>query len=69
MYTESNKARGAKKLPLNMLDALRAFDKNKVLKAALGQEFADAYLKLKHDEWNRFTAHFSQWERENTLDV
>ncbi len=69
MYTESNKARGAKKLPLNLLDALRAFDKDKVLKEALGQEFAGAYLKLKNDEWNRFTAHFSQWERENTLDV
>ena len=69
MYTEGHKARGAKTLPLNLLDALRTFDKNKELKAAMGEEFSAAFLKLKHEEWNRYTAHFSDWERENTLDI
>lgn len=69
MYTEGQKARGAQKLPLNLLDALRTFDKNKELKTALGDEFSAAFLKLKHDEWLRYTAHFSEWERENTLDI
>ena len=39
------------------------------LKAALGEGFAAAYLKLKHQEWNSFVSHFSRWEHENTLDI
>ena len=69
MYADGWKVKGAPKLPLNMLDALRLFDKDKGLKAMLGEEFSAAFLKLKHAEWNRFTAHFSEWERENTLDI
>jgi glutamine synthetase len=61
--------KGAPKLPLNLLDALRAFEADKVLKAALGAEFAAAYLKLKGQEWDSYTAHFSRWEHENTLDI
>lgn len=69
MYTEGHKVKGAQKLPLNLLDALRTFDKNKELKAAMGEEFSAAFLKLKESEWHRYTAHFSQWERDNTLDI
>ena len=69
MYAEGHKVRGAPKLPLNLLDALRIFDKNKELKAALGDEFSAAYLKLKHNEWNSYMSHMSSWEKENTLDI
>jgi glutamine synthetase len=69
MYAEGYKVRGAPKLPLNMLDALRAFDRDKALKAAMGEEFAAAFLKLKNQEWLDFCAHFSAWEKENTLDI
>ncbi|MEM9583137.1 MAG: type III glutamate--ammonia ligase, partial [Pseudomonadota bacterium] len=69
MYAEGHKVRGAPKLPLNMLDALRAYDKDKDLKSAMGQEFSNAFLKMKHQEWNDFTSHFSKWEKDNTLDI
>ena len=69
MYAEGQKVRGAPRLPLNMLDGLREYDKDKSLKAAMGQAFSNAYLKMKHQEWNAFTAHFSLWEKENTLDI
>ncbi|MEM7214360.1 MAG: type III glutamate--ammonia ligase [Pseudomonadota bacterium] len=69
MYTDGHKVRGAQKLPLNLLDALRTLDKDKVLKAAMGEEFSAAFLKLKHNEWNSYVSHFSDWERQNTLDV
>ncbi|MEM0936290.1 MAG: type III glutamate--ammonia ligase [Pseudomonadota bacterium] len=69
MYAEGHKVRGAQKLPLNLLDALRAFDKDRALKAMMGEEFAAAFLKLKHREWTSFVSHFSRWERENTLDI
>ncbi|MDC0913227.1 type III glutamate--ammonia ligase [Paracoccaceae bacterium] len=69
MYAEGHKVRGAPRLPLNLLDALREFNKNKDLKSMLGNEFSAAYLKLKHQEWDAFAAHFSTWEKENTLDI
>lgn len=69
MYAERHKVRGTPRLPLNLLDALREFNKNKGLKSMLGDEFSAAYLKLKHQEWDAFTAHFSTWEKENTLDI
>lgn len=39
---------GAPKLPLNLLDALREYDKDMALKAAMGNDFSAAFLKLKH---------------------
>ena len=36
MYAEGYKVKGAPKLPLNLLDALRIFDKDKALKESLG---------------------------------
>jgi glutamine synthetase len=68
MYTEGHKVTDAKRLPLNLLDALRALQNAPVLRAALGAEFCDAYGHLKHDEWQSYTAHLTQWERDTTLD-
>ncbi len=69
MYAEGHKVRGAPKLPLNMLDALRAYDRDKGLKSAMGEEFSAAFLKMKYSEWNDFCGHFSDWEKVNTLDI
>ncbi len=68
MYAEPHKARGAKKLPLNLLDALRATDKSKEVRNGLGDAVVDAYLKLKNIEWNNYCHHLTQWERDHTLD-
>ncbi len=69
MYQEGHTVTGAPKLPLNLLDALRAFEADESLTAALGSNFSAAYIKLKHQEWNRYASHFTQWERDNTLDI
>ena len=69
MYAEGHKVRNAPKLPLNLLDALRNFQQNKILRGILGAAFADSYQKLKMDEWNNYMQHFSEWERLNALDV
>jgi glutamine synthetase len=68
MYAEGHKVRGAKRLPLNMLDALRNLERSTVLRQALGDEFITAYLKLKNAEWEDFSRHLTHWERTNTLD-
>jgi glutamate---methylamine ligase len=68
MYAEGHKLKDVKKLPLNLLDALRLFEKSEVVRAGFGGSFVDSYVKLKMREWNSFMAHASTWERENTLD-
>jgi glutamine synthetase len=69
MYAEGHLVKDAPRLPLNLLDALRAYDADEGLKEAIGAEFSAAYLKLKHQEWNAFCSHFTQWERDSTLDI
>ncbi|MGE8105535.1 type III glutamate--ammonia ligase [Allorhizobium sp. NPDC080224] len=69
MYRDGHTVKDAPRLPLNLLDALRAFEQDEVLKAALGSDFSDAYIKLKHDEWNSYCGHFTAWERQMTLDI
>ncbi len=67
MYTEAEKAGEVKKLPLNLLDALRALEASDVLMESLG-ELAPSYLKLKHAEWNEYSRQLTDWERAATLD-
>ena len=57
-----------KKLPANLLDALRALADNSMLADRLGPEFVQAYLKLKHQEWQEYSSRISAWELEYTLD-
>ena len=68
MYAEPHKVNGAKKLPQNLLDALRLFENSKVVREGLGASFVDSYAKLKHQEWQEYTRHLSDWERDNSLD-
>jgi glutamine synthetase len=68
MYTHGHTVEVAKKLPLNLLDALRTLEGSEVLAKRLGA-LVPSYLKLKRQEWDGFARHLSAWERENTLDV
>ncbi len=68
MYTDGERARGVRKLPLNLLDAIRETQKSQLLRAALGDEFVDSYAKLKLRQWDAYSAAISPWEREQTLD-
>jgi len=69
MYAMGHTVKDAPRLPLNLLDALRAFEADTELTQMLGQEMSDAFVKLKMGEWKSYTAHFTQWERANTLDI
>jgi len=68
MYTDGHKLTDVKRLPLNLLDALRALDSSAMLKDALGSPFVASYLKLKREDWNAYARHLTQWERDTTLD-
>ena len=69
MYAEGHKApANTKKLPLNLLDALRLTENSVLLRRELGGEFIDSYIKLKNKEWDEYSRQLTPWERANTLD-
>ncbi len=67
-YTDPLPIDQVKALPENLLDALRCLKSNEMLMQSLGESFITAYLKLKHQEWNRYSACVTNWELESTLD-
>ncbi|MBT6117980.1 MAG: type III glutamate--ammonia ligase [Rhodospirillaceae bacterium] len=68
MYEEGHRLKRIKRLPLNLLDAVRLMDRSKVVTEGLGKEFVNAYTNLKLDEWGRYAKSLSRWELDNTLD-
>jgi len=68
MYAATSGADGVRRLPLNLLDSVRAFQASTSLRAALGAAFCEAYAKLKLQEWDSYMRYLTQWERDSTLD-
>lgn len=68
MYAHPEQAGDVKKLPLNLLDAIRAFEEDTVLCDAMGNEFSSAYTRLKRLDWNKYSSSLTPWERDHTLD-
>ena len=68
MYTDGHTVKNLRRLPLNLLDALRTTERSKVLRDRFGDSFVDSYLKLRMDEWNSYSRHLTHWEMQNTLD-
>ena len=68
MYTEGSRLKRVRRLPLNMLDAIRLFDASRVARDAFGEAFVSSYVKLKLAEWKSYSTALSPWERDNTLD-
>ena len=68
MYTDGHTVKNVRRLPLNLLDALRLFDGSEVARAGFGDAVVDSYSKLKMAEWNAFMGHATEWERRHHLD-
>ena len=68
MYAQGHTVSDAKRLPLNLLDALRALDRSSVLKASLGEDVVASYIKLRQADWNDYAGQLTEWERRTTLD-
>ena len=68
MYADGHTVKDAKRLPLNLLDALRALDQSSVLKAAFGEDVVASYIKLRTAEWTEYVGQLTDWERQVTLD-
>ncbi len=68
MYEVGHTIDGVRRLPMNLLDAIRAFEGCAPLRAAFGDAFVASYAKLKYQQWDSYMRHLSAWERDNTLD-
>jgi glutamine synthetase type III len=68
MYRDPPPPSEVRRLPMNLLDALRALRANDTIVKALGAPFIDAYTKLKEREWHEHHSQISAWERQMTLD-
>lgn len=55
-------------LPANLLDALRCLEADTILSERMGPAAVASYLKLKHQDWQDYSASISPWELEKTLD-
>jgi glutamine synthetase len=51
-----------------LLDGLRRIEKSAELKHYFGQSFINSYISMKNTEWNSYTRHLTEWERQNMLD-
>ncbi len=68
MYAMGHTVKNVKTLPLNLIDAIRIFADSKPMRAAFGESFSTAYIKLKSANWNQYCQQLTQWERDTTLD-
>jgi glutamine synthetase type III len=69
MYADAHTEVDVQRLPLNLLDALRALEASETLTRALGEEFTRAYIRLRRAQWDDYARHLTQWERDTTLDI
>jgi len=60
---------GRREIAPQSADALRAYEKDRALRSAMGEPFSASYLKMRQQEWNAYASHFTQWERDHTLDI
>jgi glutamate---methylamine ligase len=69
MYANGDAApEGIGRLPLNLLDALRALEASDVLRDGFGADVVASYVKLRRRQWDEFTHQLTDWERATTLD-
>lgn len=67
MTAEELAGAGVRPLPDNLLEAIRAFDEDSLAKEVLGPTMHNSYSRYKHDEWDRYHEHVSDWETREYL--
>lgn len=58
---------GVQRLPTTLLEAITAFDADPLAQSTLGDTMHASYSQYKHDEWNRFHEHVTDWETSEYL--
>jgi glutamine synthetase len=59
-------ARGLQTLPTNLLNATEELEQDEVIREALGharnEDYADYFIRIKREEWNRYHEQVTPWE-------
>ncbi len=66
---EEREKRGWRRYPENLLDALRALQRDSLFREVWGDTLINEYVKLKMHQWYSYHNHVSDWEREKFLEV
>ena len=56
-----------KQLPGNLAEALNNLERDKVIRAALGEHIFSNFMRNKREEWHRYISVVHEWEREQYL--
>jgi glutamine synthetase len=67
MSLETMRQKGIEVLPQSLPEALDHFEKDPVVRSALGEEFAREFVNVKRQEWVRYHNTVSAWELDNYL--
>jgi glutamine synthetase len=54
---------GIRRLPRTLLEAIERFDDDPLAAEVFGDTMHGMYSQYKHDEWNRFHEHITEWEQ------
>ena len=65
---EDLKKRGIGMLPSTLKEAIEEFERDEVIREALGSRFSDFYAKMKKQEWTEYHNTVSQWELDRYLN-
>lgn len=66
---EERKAMGIASLPGSLLEALHELEKDDVIRAALGPETYEAFIRAKMEEWDQFRLNVTDWEVNRYLET
>ncbi len=69
IYDAMSAGKQVKKIPMTFGDALDALEADEVIKSALPDEMLRVFMHYKRDEWERYCATVSDWDRNEYLDV
>ncbi len=61
--------RGIHFLPETLKEAVDALAEDDVVKAGLGEEYADYFVEVKRNEWIDYHLHVAEWERDRYLPI
>jgi glutamine synthetase len=69
IYDVIEEGKDVERVPAHLGEAIEALEADEVVKSALPGRLLDVYLHYKKDEWERFLAAVTDWERERYLDI
>jgi len=68
IYAALAAGKKVKKLPMSLGEALTELDKDEVIKSALPDEMYRVFTHYKRDEWEKFMATVTEWDRQQYWD-